>query len=131
MSTGTDQASVRILNPSSSPVTLHKAERVGQLFPTAGVIDICSSVQEDTHQTKQAIAQLMCGLNEPPPAGKSQLEALLHVTKFSDVISAGDGDLGRTKLTQHRIDTGNANTNQTATLTIATPTAGASQSDDE
>ena len=100
MSTGSDQASVRILNPSS-PVTLHNAEEVGQLFPTVGVIDICSSIQEDAQQTKQAITQLMRGLNEPPPAGKSQLEALR--TEFFDVISARDGDLGRTKLT-HRID---------------------------
>ena len=49
MSTGSDQASVRILNPASSPVTLYKDEKVGQLLPTAGVIDVCSSVQENTH----------------------------------------------------------------------------------
>ena len=47
VSTGCSQASVRILNPSSFPVTLHKAEKVGQLLPTVGEVNICYHVQEN------------------------------------------------------------------------------------
>ena len=41
---------------------------------------------------------------ELPPTASKKLSALLH--EFSDVISTGDTDLGRTTLAQHQINTG-------------------------
>ncbi len=106
MSTGSDNASVRILNPSSSPVTLYKAERVGQLFPTAGVLHTYSTTLEGGDPSNQAIERLVHDAENLPHGSKPQLEALL--TEFSDIISTGAGDLGRTSLTRHCIDTGEA-----------------------
>src|SRR5688572_25604686 len=40
------------------------------------------------------------------PETREQLRELL--TEFSDVFSVGEGDLGRTNVTTHRIDTGDA-----------------------
>ena len=46
----------------------------------------------------------MCSTENLPPGNKSQLEALLM--EFTDIISTGAGDLGRTSLARHCIDTG-------------------------
>ena len=69
-----------------------------------GVLCTCSSTTPEGGGSNQAIKQLMCSMENLPPGNKSQLEALL--TEFTDVISMGAGDLGRTSPTRHCIDTG-------------------------
>ena len=71
MSTSSDKASVKILNPSSSPVTLHKYEKIGQLFPTAGVLYTCSSTTPEGGDSNQTIKQLMCSMENLPPGNES------------------------------------------------------------
>ena len=67
MSTGSNQASVRKLDPSPSPVTLYKADKADQLLPTAGVcLPYCS---RSGNWGKWVIEQLF-GVDELPTRRK-------------------------------------------------------------
>ena len=113
-----EKAMVRILNPSPASVVVYQNEKVGVLCPCEEPEEICTltaSERQDGYPggtrdigpgIKQAIAQLIPNDMDLPPNISEGLGALLH--EFSDVISTGDSDLGRTTLTQHRINTGDA-----------------------
>ena len=104
---------VRIFNPSPASVVVYQYEEVGVLRPCEEpeeVRTLTSRKGRDGYQggtsdvgIKEAIAQLIPNDVDLPPYVSEGLSALLH--EFSDVISTGDSDLGRTTLTQHRINT--------------------------
>ena len=107
------QVPVRILNPSPAPVTVYQSEKVGQLRPLGEENSMPVQTVETRPLTKtangmanEAIEKLVADTEGLTKIEQAQLHELLQ--DFSDVISTGAADLGRTNLTQHRIDTGDA-----------------------
>ena len=113
ISTYAENSLVRILNPSPAPITVYRNERVGTLQPLEGVLESVSVNQtwpqsrhcEDEDTTK-AIKQLLSKTQGLSQTEGTALESLLR--KYSDVISLHSGDLGRTGIVHHKIDTGEA-----------------------
>ena len=96
---------VRILNPFSAPVTVYENEKVGILEPlhSTGIHVVHSQETRPISRSKKAKAQKSLIIEELESKieglsslEKSQLRDLLF--KFSDVISSGTTDLGRTQL---------------------------------
>ena len=113
VSTKSTQIPVRILNPSPAPVTIYQAQKVGQLqplhresnVPVQGV-EVRPIPRTVSNKTSEVVKQLVAAAEDLPATARVQLQELL--LEFSDVISTGPGDLGRTNLAQHRINTGDA-----------------------
>ena len=96
---------VQVLNPGFAPITVHKDEIMGMLKPIDDSAD-CASVQypackQSTQSVKHCIEQMTDGL---APEVREKVTALLW--QFQDVIASDDSDLGRTRLTSHKINTG-------------------------
>ncbi len=112
--TGTRKALVRILNPSPAAVVIHENEKAGELLPIDEAASLCTLDQTSPQVPRRsksasvdrAIEQLMGGTEGLQDAERKELHALLDT--FSDVISAGEDDLGRTSFVQHHINTSNA-----------------------
>ena len=96
--TGTEKAVIQILNPS---VLIHQNEKVGhfQSSPTR-------KKTQANREVSKAIRQLVEGTECSTTVDRDKLCSLLQ--EFADVISTGDGDLGRTNFVHHKIDTGDA-----------------------
>ena len=113
--TGTGKTRVRMLNPSSAPVTIYQNERVGELYPTTTYIpeSLCTlqqtkpgQLQRDPAMVRKVVEQLLPDSPDVGQADTDRLRALLH--EFSDIISVDASDLGQTTLVQHEINTGDA-----------------------
>ena len=97
-----------ILNPSLSPITVSKNENLGMAQPIdmKGVHVLEQSPRSNLKQNSQHIIQkIISKLPDIPSTQKESLHELL--TEFQDVIHDGN-NIGRTQITQHRINTGDA-----------------------
>ena len=102
---GTTQ--VRVVNLTEEPVRLVKDQLLGGLHPVE--VECRETREEGQEPVGEAVPceMLLADLpEEVMPETREQLRELL--TEFSDVFSVREGDLGRTNVTTHRIDTGDA-----------------------
>ena len=108
------QTTVQLLNPTAVPVTLYGKETIGELSwlgksNMVGLVepslDKKPAVQSEEAICK-AIDEILKKVQGIMVRERKGLRALLK--EHSDVISVGDGDLGRTSVLRHKIDTGNA-----------------------
>ena len=106
---------VRMLNPSSAPVTIYQNEKAGELHPitdcNSGSLCTIQQTKPEKQQrnpdmVEKAIEQLLPDSPELKPSDKEKLRGLLY--ELSDVISVDGSDLGQTTLVQHEINTGDA-----------------------
>ena len=110
---------VQILNPTLQPIVLHVHEVVGHFYPLSKEDQVCTlgdcaKVPEGRREWKLAkrqrssmIQRLMADIEGLSPEQTSKLHEMLR--GYADVISQNDGDLGKTNLVKHRIDTQGAN----------------------
>jgi hypothetical protein len=95
---------VRILNPQVVPVTIYKNTRLGELQTYNPLPTLVAGVQ--SHETGNAPGVIDLSQACVSEGEKGRLRNLF--VEFSDVISSGPTDLGRTRTVTHRIDTGDA-----------------------
>ena len=104
---------VRFLNPRLDPVTVYKGTQVGKLelldesavTPSTSCDIAMTQAVETNEETTQVLWDVVehCG----EILTTEQKEQFFHLLlSYSDVFAASDTDFGRTKETQHRIDTG-------------------------
>ena len=106
------KAVVQLVNPSAVPVTLHCKEKVGQVSPWDGreganMVEPALGTRLPARSTKaigKAVGELMGDTSGLSREECAKLKTILH--HFSDVISVGDGDLGRTNVLRHTINSG-------------------------
>jgi len=103
----TNEAPIRIVNLGERVVRLVKDQSIGGLHP----VQVTEPARDDQKEEERSGSSLTDGLmndipEEVPEQAKTALRELL--TKFEDVFSATEGDLGRTNITEHKIDTGTA-----------------------
>ena len=107
---------VQILNPTLQPIVLHMHEVVGHFQPLSEEDQVCiladfTKVPKHKRRRKSLVQQqessvfqkLMAGTEGLSPEQTSKLQGMLK--DFTDVISLNDGDIGKTTLVKHRIDT--------------------------
>ena len=113
------QIVVQILNPLPFPATLQAEEAIG-CFCCGAQVDVVSLEPVDTdtgvtcsaHKTHlsedvaRAIDSMVTRIDEISCADQEKLKVLL--CEFSDVISVGEKDLGRTNVLKHKVNTGDA-----------------------
>lgn len=110
--TGAEKTLMQIMNPSPAPVQVHRHEKIGRLLPLEDAEVVCTvdpfpkRKPPTSRDIEGAIEKLLGKAECPTASDREQLQSLLH--EFSDIISTGDDDLGRTDLVQHKIDTGEA-----------------------
>ena len=104
---------VRLLNLSPEAVVLRKGTDAATLEPidSIAVLERQPVNQEPEEGEELCVPEHLSPLfegscEELSVTERARLAALLR--RFSDVFSTGDGDIGRTNLTQHRIETGTA-----------------------
>src|SRR5678815_4377150 len=100
-------ARVRVVNLSEDPVRLSKDRPLGELHPVE--VELCETNRDDGDAVGQASPtdKLIADLPVEVPAEiRERLGALL--VKYNDVFSASDRDIGRTSVSTHRIETGDA-----------------------
>ena len=104
---GSNEVLVQLLNPSPFPVVLHKQEVVGTLCPLEEHSSMACSAGVDANNTsvqsivKQLVDKVADGVTDNE---KDELKQLL--LKYRGILSQCEGDLGRTDLVYHHIDTG-------------------------
>ncbi|KAL5516401.1 hypothetical protein EMCRGX_G001711 [Ephydatia muelleri] len=106
------KAVVQLVNPSAVPVTLHCKEKVGQVSPWDGreganMVEPALGTRLPARSTEaigKAVGELMGDTSGLSREECAKLKTILH--HFSDVISVGDGDLGRTNVLRHTINSG-------------------------
>ena len=110
--TGAEKTLVQVLNPSPAPVLVHRHEKIGRLLPLEGAQVVCTvdpfpeRKLPTSRDIEGAIEMLIEKAECPTASDREQLQSLL--LEFSDIISTGDDNLGRTDLVRHKIDTGEA-----------------------
>ena len=117
---------VRVLNLSDDEQIVHQ----GTDIASCEVIDnvtVVKKTEPGTHEVDTEFPGLVKELYERSFGGlddsqKNQLYSLL--VEFRDVFSHGSGDIGRTSLTSHKIDTGDKKLNQTTTAMSTTCESG-------
>jgi hypothetical protein len=101
---------IRVLNPSPAPVPVYSNQRVGTIQPldepSTCAVQLTENCHEGSPRAEEAVQQMMARVDDLSTSERESLRSLL--CKFSGIISQGDGDLGRTDIVKHRIDTGNA-----------------------
>ena len=106
---------VHVLNPSFSSVNLYKDQTIGSLHPLGTTMSIGTAIPRNSVTSKavrqekltEIITNLMSTVDNC--LTDDEIQSFSHLlTKYSDVISVSDGDLGRSKLIQHGIETGSA-----------------------
>ena len=112
--TRSGKTTVQLLNPTAVPVTLYGKEKIGELsglrdMNMVGLVEP-SLDRKPAVRSKEAIGKAIEGiLKKVQGLTVSELEGLRALLKeHSDVISVGDGDLGRISMLRHKIDTGDA-----------------------
>eukprot|EP00731_Ephydatia_muelleri_P010468 Em0005g1054a len=113
------QIVVQILNPLPFPATLQADEAIG-CFCCGAQVDVVSLEPVDTdtgvtcsalkthssEEVARAIESMVTRIDELSCADREKLKRLL--CEFSDVISVGEKDLGRTNVLKHKVNTGDA-----------------------
>ena len=107
-------ATIQLLNLSAVPVTVYADEKVGKMFPLqdADFVNLVEPsldrkpVVRSQEAINKSVEQFLCNVHGLTVSEKNQLTDLLY--DFSDAISVGDGDLGRTGLLRHKINVGDA-----------------------
>ena len=93
---------MQILNPSPAPVLVHRHEKIGCLLPLEDAEVVCTvdpspkRKPPTNRDIEGAIKKLLEKAECPTASDREQLLSLL--LEFSDIISTGDDDLGRTDL---------------------------------
>ena len=107
-----DYIPVRVFNPTLSSVTVKKNTAVGVVSPVVSCETVNDKAeQEIDHQKPEKIPKHLQKLYEEsvkdiPEEYHANVAALL--IEYQDVFSTGDGDIGKTGVVKHRINTGNA-----------------------
>ncbi len=100
---------IQVLNPSPAPITVREKEKVGTFQPVEDpdvvfVTEVSDRPKEaDGARKVEVINTLMADVDNLSSSELHQLNTLLN--DYVDVISLYEGDLGRTDLVQHSIDT--------------------------
>jgi len=106
-----NMVSIRVVNPSPTPVTLYQNTSVGTFRELEGsTLEPAScnrlATKKTQGQTKPSVSQQFdLDTMNLTSLQKNKLANLLD--EFSDIFSAGPEDLGRTGIVKHQIDTGN------------------------
>src|SRR6218665_1528131 len=104
---GNEAIQVRVINLNEEPVTLGKDQLLGGLHPVEVDVLESSGEPKETSGDGFSLAALLEDLpTEVTPKIRTQLERLLN--DYRNVFSMSETDLGRTNVTKHRIDTGDA-----------------------
>ena len=114
----------RLLNPTTTPITVHQSEKVGSFHPVeitaVHTLDAPGSrppmSESIPAEVDAAIAKMMSGVEDLMGEETDQLRALL--ASYSDIISTSDTDIGRTDKLKHVINT-EGPPNQAGTTPIA------------
>ena len=101
----------RLLNPTTTPITVHQSEKVGSFYPVeiTAVHTLDAPVSRPPMsesipaEVDAAIAKMMSGVEDLVGEEIEQLRALL--ASYIDIISTSDTDIGRTDKLQHVINT--------------------------
>ncbi len=103
---------VRVFNPTLLNVTVKKNTSVGTVTPVIACETVTKAGGELDKQLQENhvpdhLANLYdASVKELPEEYHSEVAKLL--TEYQDVFSTGDGDIGKTGVVKHRINTGNA-----------------------
>ena len=122
---------VCVMNVSPEPQCLREGTKLGGFSiweegcdaAVIACLNVNKQPQPSAHYPKWEIEQLIQALNlDAEQLDNTQLRTVREMlSKYAGVFSTRDIDLGRTKLVQHRIDTGN--TRPTSTETGPCPSA--------
>jgi len=114
-STQNGETLVRVINPCPAPVTVRQHEKVGKFQPLDETDVVCflePAKKEANHlpqkkppntEITEAIQQLESGVEGLTSQQRAKLHSLLR--EYVEVISLRNGDLGRTSVVRHKIDT--------------------------
>ena len=123
------EVSFRLLNPSDTPVVLHKGSVIGKFEQLRSPTDIVPLTPNDrlcaaaaSRQQECQAQPLLAPLRMPADAFHLQFNSVPNpslttaenaklaelLTNFSDIFASSSLDLGHTQLVQHEIDTGDA-----------------------
>src|SRR5678815_3347756 len=104
----TNMGQVRVINLSEQPVRLCRDQMIGELHPVQVNEEEEIEKSEVENEPENPIADgLMKDLPEVvPPEARESLRRLL--VEYKDVFSASEGDLRKTMVCEHKIDTGDA-----------------------
>lgn len=101
---------IRVINVTEDPLTLRRGMKVGTLFTDITVLDDvaeCGGASKTHPWSGDALLnEFSLGEKGLTPAQLKSVHGLLQ--RHAGVFSTGDTDLGRTHLTMHQIDTGDA-----------------------
>eukprot|EP00731_Ephydatia_muelleri_P023225 Em0015g808a len=108
------KTTIQLINPTPVPVTLYSQEKIGKLsfLQEADTVRLVEPSldkkpkvrsEEAIRKTIDEMASKVQGLTG---GEHTKFRSLLR--EFADVISVGDGDLGRTRVLRHKINTGDA-----------------------
>ena len=98
-----------LLNPSPAAVTVHAHEKVGYFQPLAATEPAGVSavhVKPTAAEMEEAVNQMKHGVTGLTRTEASKLHGLLR--EYAHIISTSDGDIGRTSVVRHSINTGDA-----------------------
>ena len=106
------KTTIQLINPTPVPVTLYSQEKIGKLsfLQEADTVRLVepSLDKKPTVRSEEAIRKTiddMASKVQGLTVGENtKFKSLLR--EFADVISVGDGDLGRTRVLRHKINTG-------------------------
>ena len=102
-----DTTQVRVVNLNEGPVRFAKDLPLGGLHPVQVDRSTVSARDVGTLSEASPSEMLLADLPEEVPIDtRTQLEKLL--LEYQDVFSVSEGDLGRTSVSTHKIDTGDA-----------------------
>src|SRR5688572_2751311 len=99
------ETQVRVVNLNDGPVRLPKDQPLGGLHPVE-VSEVKPGSDDEVDKASLSDEMLADLPEEVPPEIRERLQKLL--TEFKDIFSANDRDLGRTSISTHRIETGDA-----------------------
>ena len=107
---------IRVFNPTMNKLTVTKKTTVGTVSPIVAceIVNKMSDVDEDITEEVEIPEHLVdlfeASIKELPVEQHAKVARLLM--EYQDVFSTGDGDLGRTGVVKHRIETRNAPPNR-------------------
>ena len=110
--THSGKTTVQLLNPTAVPITLYGKETIGELSwlresKVVGLVEPSLDKKPAVRSEEaicKAIEDIMKKVQGLTVSEREGLRALLK--EHSDLISVGDGDLGRTSVLRHKINTG-------------------------
>ena len=106
---------VQVLNPTFAPIVVHKSEKLGIFQPVQSGSQVHSIETKTNRATQQelpssnvleTIATMKCSVEGLTQSEQQKFGELL--TNYADIISTGDGDIGRTNKIKHQINTQDA-----------------------